>query len=112
MWSANILVVNNYRDVETDEAAGKRTLVVIFGRKFARAQFGLSLVVAFAAPFAYWADGYRPWCLAPVILTPLAWSHWRRLHAARRPAELIALLGDTAKLLAAYAVLFAAGVLL
>jgi 1,4-dihydroxy-2-naphthoate octaprenyltransferase len=112
LLAANILVVNNYRDVETDEAAGKRTLVVIFGRPFTRVQYGLSLLVALAAPFAYWAWGYRPWCLAPVLLAPLAWSHWRRLHTARRPLELIALLGDTAKLLAAYAVLFALGVLL
>jgi len=37
--TTNILVVNNYRDVETDRVAGKRTLVVRFGRHFARTQF-------------------------------------------------------------------------
>jgi 1,4-dihydroxy-2-naphthoate octaprenyltransferase len=39
LLAANILVVNNYRDVETDAAAGKRTLVGHFGRTFARRQF-------------------------------------------------------------------------
>jgi 1,4-dihydroxy-2-naphthoate octaprenyltransferase len=29
----NVLIVNNYRDMETDAAAGKRTTVVRFGRK-------------------------------------------------------------------------------
>jgi 1,4-dihydroxy-2-naphthoate octaprenyltransferase len=112
LLTANILVVNNYRDLETDAVAGKRTLVVIFGRRFARGQFGLSLLAAFAAPLVYWAWGYRLGCLLPLVLAPLAWRHWRRLCAARRPPELIVLLGDTAKLLAAYALLFALGVTL
>jgi 1,4-dihydroxy-2-naphthoate octaprenyltransferase len=112
LLTANILVVNNYRDVETDALARKRTLVVMFGRPFARAQFSLSLAAAFAAPLVYWAWGYRPWCLLPLVLAPLAWSQVRRLHAARRPPELISLLGDAAKLVALYAGLFALGVLL
>ena len=31
--AANVLVVNNYRDMDDDMAVGKRTTVVIFGRK-------------------------------------------------------------------------------
>ncbi|HEY1109959.1 MAG TPA: 1,4-dihydroxy-2-naphthoate polyprenyltransferase, partial [Opitutaceae bacterium] len=62
--SANILVVNNYRDVETDAAAGKRTLVVRLGRGAARAQFGGSLLVAAAVPVVLVAArGFAPWCL-------------------------------------------------
>ena len=30
----NLLVVNNYRDFETDKAVGKNTSIVLFGRKF------------------------------------------------------------------------------
>ena len=112
LLAANILLVNNYRDLETDAAAGKRTLVVRFGRPWARAQHGLCLLAALAAPLWYWARGYRPWCLLPLLLWPLAWSHVRRLGAARTPAELIALLGDTGKFLALYAALFALGVAL
>ena len=48
--AANILVVNNYRDADTDVAAGKRTLVVRFGKKFARWQFMLSHQLALAVP--------------------------------------------------------------
>lgn len=33
LMAANVLVVNNYRDYEDDKSAGKRTTVVIFGRK-------------------------------------------------------------------------------
>ena len=35
----NILVVNNYRDFEEDRAAAKKTLVVLFGRRFAQFQY-------------------------------------------------------------------------
>jgi 1,4-dihydroxy-2-naphthoate octaprenyltransferase len=112
LLAANILLVNNYRDVETDAAAGKRTLVVRLGRGWARAQHLLCLVAALATPLLYWAHGYRAWCLLPLLLAPLAWSQARRLAGARVPAELIALLGDTGKFLALYAALFALGVFL
>ena len=109
LLAANILVVNNYRDVETDRAAGKRTLVVRFGRGAARAQFDASLVVALAMPFVFWARGFSPWVLAPLLLAPVAWRQARRLKASETPAELIALLGDTGKLVAGYAVLMSGG---
>jgi 1,4-dihydroxy-2-naphthoate octaprenyltransferase len=109
LLAANILVVNNYRDVETDRAAGKRTLVVRFGRGAARAQFDASLVVALAMPFVFWARGFSPWVLAPLLLAPVAWRQARRLKASETPAELIALLGDTGKLVAGYAVLLSGG---
>jgi 1,4-dihydroxy-2-naphthoate octaprenyltransferase len=112
LLAANILLVNNYRDLETDAVAGKRTLVVRFGRRAARVQHGLCLLAALAAPLAYWARGYHAWCLLPLLLAPLAWSQARRLASARAPAELIALLGDTGKFLALYAALFALGVAL
>lgn len=113
LLTANILVVNNYRDAETDALAGKHTLVVRFGRGFARAQFNLSLMIALVAtPLLFLARGYRPWCLLPFILAPIGWRHARRLRERKAPAELIALLGDTGKLLAGYAALSAAGIAL
>jgi 4-hydroxybenzoate polyprenyltransferase len=42
----NILVVNNYRDIDEDLQANKRTLVVLLGRRWALVQYGLSLVFA------------------------------------------------------------------
>ena len=112
LLAANILVVNNYRDVETDAAANKRTLVVRLGRGAARAQFMLSLLVAFSVPVIFLARGFRPWCLLPLALVPLAWAHVRRLRESKTPGDLIALLGATGKLLALFALLFAIGVAL
>lgn len=107
--AVNILVVNNYRDVETDACAGKRTLAVRFGRSFSRTQFACGLLVAFAAPFVLWTRGYSLWTLLPLALAPMAWGHTRRLKNKTAPREQIALLGDTGRLLALYAVLLSAG---
>jgi 1,4-dihydroxy-2-naphthoate octaprenyltransferase len=111
LLAANILVANNYRDAETDARAGKKTLVVRFGRKFAVWQYGLSHLVALLCPAALVIYGYRWAVLLPVVLAPWAASLTRRLAASREPAEQIALLGSTAKYLAAFGLLLSAGML-
>jgi 1,4-dihydroxy-2-naphthoate octaprenyltransferase len=112
LLAANILVVNNYRDMETDAAANKRTLVVQLGRRAARVQFALALVVALGMPGFFVARGFSAWCLLPLALVPLGWSHVRRLRRSTAPGELIALLASTGKFLALYALLFGAGLML
>ncbi|MDB6170466.1 MAG: 1,4-dihydroxy-2-naphthoate octaprenyltransferase [Verrucomicrobia bacterium] len=110
LLAANILVVNNYRDAETDAVAGKRTLVVRFGRGFARAQFGGSLLIALAIiPAALARLDHCAWRLLPLVLAPMAWRHARRLKHETTPAAQIHLLGDTGKLLVLYAVLLTIG---
>lgn len=112
LLAANILVVNNYRDVETDAAAGKRTLVVILGRTFARRQFAGSLALAFGVlPIVAWRLE-SAWLLLPCLLLPVAWRHARALATGRTPAALIALLGATGRLLAVFALLVAAGLVM
>jgi 1,4-dihydroxy-2-naphthoate octaprenyltransferase len=53
LLSINILLVNNYRDYEQDRAVGKRTTIVIFGRKFGRifylANAILSVILSYPA---------------------------------------------------------------
>lgn len=112
LLAANILVVNNYRDVETDAAANKRTLVVRWGRPAARWQFNLSLGLAMLVPAGFLLLGHGPAVLLPLVLAPLGWKHSRRLAAGGSASELIALLGDTGKLLALHALLFGAGLVL
>lgn len=110
LLAANILVANNYRDMETDAAAGKKTLVVRFGRMFAVWQYALSVLVAFLCPLALRLYGYGWPVLLPLVLMPWAFRLTRRLESSQAPAEQIALLGDTAKFLAAFGVLLSAGV--
>jgi 1,4-dihydroxy-2-naphthoate octaprenyltransferase len=110
--AANILVVNNYRDAETDAAAGKRTLVVRFGRRAARWQHGASLAISLVLAVGFFfEDGVR-WRLLPLLVAPMAWSQMRRLRDEHSAAQRIALLGATGKLLAAYAIFMSIGFML
>lgn len=112
LLAANILVANNYRDAETDARAGKKTLVVRFGKKFAVWQYALSHVVALLCPPALMVSGGYAWpVLLPLLLTPLAVAQTRRLAASRDPREQIALLGATARYLALYGVLLSGGLI-
>jgi 1,4-dihydroxy-2-naphthoate octaprenyltransferase len=112
LLAANILVANNYRDMETDARAGKKTLVVRFGRKFAVWQYALSVTFALLCPPALPLAGYRWPVLLPLVLLPWAVVLTRRLAVSRGPADQIALLGDTAQFLASFGVLLSAGLLL
>lgn len=47
LLSANILIVNNYRDYEQDKAARKRTTIVLFGRTFGLVTYLLNGILAF-----------------------------------------------------------------
>ncbi len=108
--AANILVLNNYRDVETDANAGKRTLVVRWGRGFAQAQFAASLALAFAVPVALKLRGAGWWVLLPLALAPMGVGQFIRMRKSTTATELIVLLGESGKLLALYAVALSAGV--
>ncbi|HET7537620.1 MAG TPA: 1,4-dihydroxy-2-naphthoate polyprenyltransferase, partial [Candidatus Didemnitutus sp.] len=112
LLAANILVANNYRDVETDARAGKKTLVVRFGRKFAIWQYALSNVVALLCPPSLLLTGYKWPVLLPLMLAPLAIRLTRKLATSKEPREQIAVLGATAGFLALYGVLLCAGVIL
>jgi 1,4-dihydroxy-2-naphthoate polyprenyltransferase len=112
LLAANILVANNYRDAETDRIAGKKTLVVRFGRKFAIWQYALSVLCALLCPAALMLYGYRWPVLLPLVLAPWASSLTRRLARSSAPEEQIELLGTTAKFLAVFGVLLSAGVIL
>ncbi len=63
-----ILVVNNLRDLENDGKAGKHTLAVIFGERFAKIEYLLCVLVAYLIlPFVAWM-GIVPW------MSLLAWA--------------------------------------
>lgn len=110
LLATNILVVNNFRDMETDARADKRTLVVRFGRRFARRQYGLSLLVVFAVPIAMALRERDGLLLLPLLAVPLGWTTLRRLEPERSPRELNGLLGASAGILLIYGVSLAVAV--
>ncbi len=104
-----ILVVNNLRDRETDFHAGKRTLAVRFGRRFAIAQYrGLIAVSYLVPPLLAVLRVAPPEVLLPLVSLPLALKTERSV-ATTEGRALNPLLAATAKLLLVYGVLFALG---
>jgi 1,4-dihydroxy-2-naphthoate octaprenyltransferase len=103
-----LLVVNNVRDQETDAAVGKRTLVVLLGRRFAFAEYATMLLAAFAVPAVLVAQGHSRYVLLPWLTAPLAIRLFGRLRRESGEA-LNDVLAGTAKLLLVFGVLFAVG---
>jgi 1,4-dihydroxy-2-naphthoate polyprenyltransferase len=107
-----ILVVNNIRDLETDAAAGKRTLAVRLGRGGALAEYAVLLAVAYAVPALLVLGGVvGAWALLPLVTAPLGIGLFWRVRDDRGRA-LNATLAGTARLLFVFGALFAAGIVL
>jgi len=109
--STAILVVNNVRDLETDRAAGKRTLAVIVGYRWSRIEFAALLGLAYVVLPVLWIGFEYPiGVLLPVVTLPLAASVVRTVATRTDGEALNPALERTGQLLFAYAVAFAVGV--
>ena len=105
LLAANVLIVNNYRDMEDDAAVGKRTTVVIFGRSFMGLAYLLSGIAGMVLMIPVWAS-LPSWALTvPLIYIILHIKVWLKLREATG-AGLNPLLGRTAVNLLIFSVLF------
>ncbi len=111
LLAAAILVVNNVRDVDTDRRAGKRTLAVKLGRERARLLFTAMIVTSFVVP-PLLVPALSPWVLLALLALPLAPPLIRTVATRTDGPALNAALGGAGRLLAAYSLLLAVGVLL
>jgi 1,4-dihydroxy-2-naphthoate octaprenyltransferase len=111
LLAAAILVVNNVRDIDTDRRAGKRTLAVKLGRERARTLFVAMVAVAFLVPLAL-VPALSAWLLLPLAALPLAPPLVRTVRARTDGPALNGALAATGRLLAAFSLLLAGGVLL
>lgn len=103
LMGCNVLIVNNYRDMEDDAAAGKRTTVVRFGRGVAAGAylaFGLG-AIALTSPLWTATAWYA---IAPVAYLFLHLATWRKIRA-NCGAALNPLLGATARNMLIYSLL-------
>jgi len=106
-----ILVVNNLRDIATDQRAGKRTLAVRLGVRGSLAEYLLLLAGAYLLPPLLLAFGVRgPLILLPLLSLPLALPLVKTLATRHEdgPAMNAALAG-TARLALVHSTLLAAG---
>ena len=103
----SILIANNLRDEEQDRAAGKRTLIVRFGKTFGKFEYTGTVLLALSLPFflgialkpAFWWAFFSLLVLA--FLGPI-----KRAFTAKNHRNLIPLLPATAGLLALYTLIW------
>lgn len=108
-----ILVVNNLRDRDTDERAGKRTLAVRLGEARTRLEYALLLAGAGLVPIVgVVLLGWSGWTLLGTVALAMALHPLVTVFTFVDPRELNAALGGTARAAAWYAGLLAAGFLL
>lgn len=95
LLGVNVLVVNNYRDVDDDRQAGKRTTVVRFGRPVAAWAYLLFGFVGVALTFDLWAARWW-WGIVPAVYLCLHVGVWAKMRK-RSGSALNPLLGATAR---------------
>lgn len=108
LMGVNVLLVNNYRDVDDDREAGKNTSVVVFGRRAALVAYFLNGFLAVSFLAALWVRMYFTmplWTLlAPVIYVVMHVITWVQLR--RRDGQALnPLLGATARNMLIFTVL-------
>ncbi len=104
LLAANVLIVNNYRDMEDDAAVNKRTTVVIFGRKIMGRVYLWSGIIAMLLLLPLWYH-LSYWALiTPILYIVLHINTWRQLKKSLG-VQLNPLLGKTAINLLVFAVM-------
>ncbi|MDE6316999.1 MAG: 1,4-dihydroxy-2-naphthoate octaprenyltransferase [Muribaculaceae bacterium] len=106
LMGANILLVNNYRDIDDDRAVGKHTLATVFGARVATTLYLLNgwIAVALASPLLI----ELPWAIwiAPALYLGCHTTLWCSLLRLKG-RELNRLLGMTAFNMLAFSLIFA-----
>lgn len=102
-----LLVLNNYRDVENDAKSGKRTIVVLLGKRFGLYLYlGSGLAAAILSVVTYCVLDVSPcWCLLVLPYVVLHGLTWNKIRKIEQPILLNALIGETSRNMLLFAVL-------
>ncbi|MDR1678990.1 MAG: 1,4-dihydroxy-2-naphthoate polyprenyltransferase [Prevotellaceae bacterium] len=111
LGAVNILVVNNFRDRDTDRTSNKHTTIVIFGEVFGNYFYlinGIAAVVLCAFFFSH-----KPLAaILPLGYLPFHFTAWKKMRVIWRGRELNRILGRTAANLLLLGVLLSVGLLI
>jgi 1,4-dihydroxy-2-naphthoate octaprenyltransferase len=108
----NILIVNNYRDVEEDKSAGKHTLAVLLGKEFSRFEYIFFILVSFFVPFLlHFKYDFSFWIFLPYLTLPIAIALVKMIYALNG-TQLNKTLELTAKFSALFGLLLSIGIIL
>lgn len=108
----NILIVNNYRDIEEDKSAGKNTIAVLLGKDFSRYEYIFFILISFFIPFLlHFKYDFNIWIFLPYITLPIAITLVKMIYALTG-TQLNKTLELSAKFSAIYGLLLSIGIIL
>lgn len=107
-----LLLVNNYRDIDNDARAGKRTLVVMIGARRGRLAYLWAGYAAYIIGLSFIFFGHTGAAILPLAYTSLHYAAYRRMVRINKGKALNKVLGLTARNMFIYGLLVAAGFLL
>lgn len=113
LLAAGILLVNNFRDLDSDRRVGKRTLAVRLGRERTRALFaGIVYGAYLLAPVTWLFGPLEAWLLLAWLTLPLAAAVVRTVRNHTDGPSLNHALAQTGVLQLSFCMLLSAGLLL
>jgi 1,4-dihydroxy-2-naphthoate octaprenyltransferase len=105
-----ILVINNLRDIRTDQKVGKNTLAVTLGEYLSKIEYALLLALSYGLLLIVWMIGWGSfWMLLPLLSLPWAVSLIRTVLRSNIDPGLNIMLAKTAGLSLIYSVLLSVG---
>jgi len=107
-----LLLINNYRDIENDRMAGKRTLVVRIGAHGGRLAYLFSGVIATLLGMSVLWNCETPTLLLPLIYLVFHWKTYRKMVRINKGKALNMVLGLTARNMFIYGLLISCGLIL
>ena len=104
LLGANVLIINNYRDIDDDMAVNKRTLAVRLGRTAMVGLYAANALVAMGLMIRTWVVIGIAWCIVPLlVLTASGFIAVKMYHL--RGSSLTKLLGLTSMVMFVYSIL-------
>jgi len=112
-----LLILNNYRDRDTDKLSGKRTIIVLLGEKFGRHLYFLSGLIAVVVAYislvyeeAANVEIFRSSSISFSISFPMIYIlfhclTWRKICQIREGERLNSLIGETSRNMLIFSVL-------
>ena len=107
-----LLMINNYRDIENDERAGKKTLAVKLGKESSRMMYLLLGIMACLLGVVYLLNGHLWAFILPVGYLALHVMTYRHMVRIDHGRALNGVLGETARNMFVYGLLVSVGILI
>ncbi|MDR1530189.1 MAG: 1,4-dihydroxy-2-naphthoate octaprenyltransferase [Burkholderiales bacterium] len=107
LLAAAVLLVNNYRDAEHDRNTGRRTLVVVLGKRHTRRLYAAMVFLPFILLLPLTA--ISPLLLLPMLALPLAIQTYRALGTTSSGSMFNTIMLRTVQLEALFGLLFCIG---